>query len=301
MQVREKILKIILGNKKLPRGDLNVWQEENRYKISAVFIFYQRIALMEQALEWLRWQNFPGKDLEIVLVEDRGGSREGRELSAKFPELSIKYSAPQDPNVWGITGSLRNYGLSLASGEIVLFLDDDTLVMDNDFLSKLYGFFENDLDLMAVIPRGVASFCLIKPRYQYHDPHFFTSRCTAYRRLECLIRLGGFRSDFVGQEDVEFAMRFLAMGFKYITTEELVYYHPPLLVPNLRKPQSVGYSFAKAPYPFPVRLCFALNGSRWLYRWLCPTFKNRQMGRFALGFLLGFVRGVLGLKSTAYI
>jgi hypothetical protein len=299
--MREKILKAVLGNKRLPAGDLDTWLPENHYKISCVFIFYRRINLMEQALGWLSHQNFSKEDFEVVLIEDRGGSEEGRGLVNKFPELSIKYRASEDPRTWGMIGSLRNQGLSMASGEIVLFLDDDTLVMDDNFLDKLYGFFRSDPEIMAVLPRGMASFCLVEPRYQYHDPHFFTGRCIAYRRLECLIRLGGFRSDFIGQEDVEFAMRFLATGLKYVTTDDLVYYHPPLLVPNLRKPQSVGYSFARSPYSFPVRLCFAINGSRWLYRWLCPTFKNQQMGRFALGFLLGFVRGLLRLKSTAYL
>ena len=253
---------------------------------------------MKNALICLLNQHFDKTKLEIILVEDKGGTKKGRGLIDKFKALNISYYAPL--NKWGKMGYMRNYGLSKAKGEIILFLDDDTVILDSQFLSKLQRLFEKDGDLMAVIPKGNSSFCLIQHRYSYHDPYFFTNRCMAYRK-KCLIELNGFDSNFIGQEDVEFAIRFLAKGYKYIKTDEIQYYHPPFIVKDLKKPQAVGYSFAQSKYSFYLKIPLAINGARWLYRIIYPTFKNRQMSKFAIGFFIGFLEGIFKKKVQGYV
>jgi GT2 family glycosyltransferase len=128
-----------------------------------------------------------------------------------------------------------------------------------------------------------------------------TSRCTAYRRT-ALVELAGFVDDFIGQEDVEFVVRFLMAGKKAVTAPNLRYYHPPLLVGNFRKPMAVGLSFFRVRnrYPLLLWLLLLLNCSRHAPLYLIPWGRFREMGRFGLGFLLGVLSGFFGKKGLRY-
>lgn len=281
--MREKFLKSIL--KKCPEGDLK-HHEINQYSLSCVFIFYQRYDLMDNILHCLNAQSFKKDTFEIVLVEDKGGSDEGAFLAQKFNKLNMSYFAPDTG--WGKMGFMRNYGLSKAKGDIILFLDDDTVLMDSDFLKTLVELFTTDPSLDAVMPEGLASHALIKGKYQYHDPFFFTNRCMAYRK-RCLIELKGFDSKFVGQEDVELAIRFIAKGYTALKTKKLTYYHPPLIYKDISKGYAVGASFAESKYDRTVKCLLFLNGARWLPLYILPGLKNKFMAKFALGFSMGFI------------
>ena len=127
-----------------------------------------------------------------------------------------------------------------------------------------------------------------------------TSRCTAYRR-SVIAELSGFVDDFIGQEDVEFVVRFLMAGKKALNVQELEYYHPPLLVGNFRKPMAVGQSFfrVRKRYPLLVWLLLLLNCSRHAPLYLIPWGRFREKGRFGLGFLFGVISGLCGKKEHA--
>jgi GT2 family glycosyltransferase len=224
--------------------------------------------------------------MEVILVEDKGGSEEGRKLGDCFPGLNISYYAPVDG--WGHMGYMRNVGLSKAMGEYVLFLDDDTVILDQGFVGKLIDIFSKKPDLQAVIPHGFASYALIDGRYDYHDPFFFTNRCMAYRR-SCLIRLNGFDAQFIGQEDVEFAIRFIANGLKSYKSNELTYYHPPMVYIDTSKGKAVGASFARSSYPWYIKTLLFINGSRWLPLALFQGGQRRHKAMFAKGFVQGFL------------
>ena len=284
--------------KDIPKGDLRQWQNESLFNLTCVITFYAHVELMKGILNCLSAQEIDKDFFEVILVEDKGGTPEGKKLASDFAHtINISYFTP--PDNWGKMGYMRNYGLSKARGNIVLFLDDDTVILDNRFFSKLEKLFD-DKTLMAVIPRGNPSFCIIEGQYSYHDPYFFTNRCMAYKR-KCLIDLNGFDGSFVGQEDVELAMRFLAVGYKHIQTNTIQYFHPPLLVNNSRKPQAVGYSFARSGYSPFLKFLFCINGSRWIYRIIYPTPKNRNMAKFSFGFMIGFLKAFMAKEEMKYV
>jgi glycosyltransferase involved in cell wall biosynthesis len=254
-----------------------------------VINFYGRLDLLSGILHSLAQQTFPRELFEVVLVEDRGGTEAGRQMAADFADtLTVVYSPLcQD---FGMMGHSRNHGLAVSRGEYVLFLDDDTVLLQDDFLAVLYRQFLFGEGVDAIVPHGQASFSVVEGRYDYHDPYFMTSRCTAYRR-SVLAELGGFMSGFVGQEDVEFVIRFLLAGRRSLQVAELNYFHPPLLVGNFRKPMAVGSSFAqlRGKYPLVLWLLALLNCGRHAPLYLLPGRRNREMGRFGLGFLAGAV------------
>lgn len=268
-------------------GDCAVPLEADGIRISCVINFYGRLDLLSGILHSLAQQIYDREHFEVLLVEDRGGTSEGRCLADSFSDrLNIVY-LPLDQH-YGRMGYSRNFGLARSRGRYVLFLDDDTVIMRNDFLAKLENLFEEHAAADAVVPHGRASFSLPRGRYAFHDPFFMTSRCCAYRR-SVLSELGGFMSDFVGQEDVEFVIRFLLSEKRSLNAPQLEYFHPPLLVANFRKPQAVGSSFygLRHRYPLVIWLLVILNCCRHAPLYLLPVRRFREMGRFGLGFLAG--------------
>ena len=201
---------------------------------------------------------------------------------------------------YGMMGYSRNYGLSKARGKYILFLDDDTVILQKNFLSKLLSGFRTS-NAEAIMPFGSASYFLLKGRYGYHEPYFPTNRCMAYRP-RALRDLGGSASSIIGQEDVEFMMRFLMSGRTVSTAPELAYYHPPLLVPNYRKPMAVGNSFyrLKDRYPFVIWMLMILNCARHFPLVLVPVRKFREMGRFGVGFLIGVIKSPFTKEGFSY-
>jgi glycosyltransferase involved in cell wall biosynthesis len=282
------------------RGDCHVPPCGDGIRISCVINFYGRLDLLSGILCSLAQQRFPREWFEVVLVEDRGGTEAGRAMAHDFSGVLPIVYAPLDTN-FGHMGYSRNYGLARTRGEIVLFLDDDTVLLQDDFLQLLSDRFAAHPGVDALVPHGEASFSLIEGRYAYHEPYFMTSRCMAYRRA-VLAELGGFMDHFVGQEDVEFVIRFLLTGRTSLDVGELSYFHPPLLVGNLRKPMAVGQSFSRlrSRYPSLLWLLVLANCSRHAPLYLLPGRRNREMGRFGVGFVAGVIASFFKKKGFQY-
>ena len=283
-----------------PAGDCLVPPACDGIKISCVINFYGRLDLLSGILFSLAEQDLSHDLFEVVLIEDRGGTDAGGNLAQEFGKtLPVRYS-PLDKN-YGFMGYSRNHGLAFSRGEYILFLDDDTVILQDNFLRILLNKFEADPTIDGIIPKGQASFALLKDRYDYHDHYFMTNRCMAYRRT-VLTELHGFMSDFVGQEDVEFSIRYTMTGKTSIETPELNYCHPPLLIDNLQKPMAVGMSFygIKGRYPFLIWLLALANGSRHAPLLLLPSRKFQEMGKFGMGFMAGVLNALLGKKKVQY-
>ena len=282
------------------RGDCQVPPARDGIQLSCIINFYGRLDLLSGILCSLLQQDLPRDFFEVVLVEDRGGTEAGRAMAEQFGAvLPISY-APLD-RYFGSMGYSRNHGVAHSRGELVLFLDDDTVLLQHDFLRTLLAEFSLHPGSDALVPRGQASFALIKGRYDYHEPFFMTSRCTAYRR-GVLSELGGFVDQFIGQEDVEFVIRFLLSGHRSLHCAGLEYFHPPLLVNNFRKPMAVGQSFFKLHrrYPLLLWVLVLVNCSRHAPLYLLPGRRNREMGRFGLGFLAGVIAALFKKKGFQY-
>jgi glycosyltransferase involved in cell wall biosynthesis len=282
------------------KGDCLVPTVRDGIRISCVINFYGRLDLLSGILHSLAQQHYDRDRFEVVLVEDKGGTAAGKQLAEQFRTCLQTVYLPLDRN-FGSMGYSRNYGLSHCRGEIVLFLDDDTIIMQQDFLQILDQSFTINPGTDAIVPHGHAAFTLLRGRYDFHDSYFMTSRCTAYRR-EVLAELGGFMDHFVGQEDVEFVIRFLMAGHSSKNVAELNYFHPPLLVPNFRKPKAVGHSFylLKSKYPLPIWLVTVMNCARHAPLYLLPVRRYREMGRFGIGFMAGVMLSLGKKKGFQY-
>jgi len=274
-------------------GDADIKKNITK-EISCVISFYRRTHLLRNILSSLCEQDYSKHKFEVILVEDRSGTREGMEVAEEFSALlDIKYIALEEN--YGLMGYSRNTGVENSAGGYILFLDDDTVILQNDFLSVLVKEFTSS-GADVVLPRGNASFCILSTKYQYHDPYFPTNRCVAYTR-QTLEELGGFVSTIVGQEDVEFTVRFILSGKSMRESRNLVYFHPPLIVNDSKKASAVGFSFAglRKRYPFLIWLMLIANGLRYLPFFIL-FFDERSLNqaRFSLGFLKGFIYYFIG-------
>jgi hypothetical protein len=172
------------------------------------------------------------------------------------------------------------------------------VILRKDFLSTLINIFKSS-GSDAVIPHGNDSYGILKGKYDFHDPYYPTSCFMAYHR-EVLKELGGFISEIIGREDVEFVIRFITSGRTFHQAAFLEYYHPPLIVNKIGKASAAGLSFAKliGSYPFLLWIMLLVNGSRFLPLSLFPIKKKwRMQGRFSPGFLLGILYAVVGAKA----
>jgi glycosyltransferase involved in cell wall biosynthesis len=282
------------------QGDCLVPEVNVALRISCVINFYGRLDLLQGILCSLAEQEYPKDQFEVVLVEDKGGTDAGRQMAADFSGLLQIVYLPLDAN-FGKMGYSRNFGLSRTKGDIILFLDDDTIILQQNFLSTLDFLFTKNNSADALVPFGQATYACLNDRYNFHDSYFMTSRCTAYRR-KVLQELGGFMSCFVGQEDVEFVTRFTIADKIAVTSDALNYYHPPLLVPNIRKPRAVGFSFygLKERYSLLIWLLLLVNCARHAPLFFLPIRRFREQGRFGIGFICGIVDGIRGSKEQVY-
>lgn len=282
------------------KGDCVVPPARGYIRISCIINFYGRLDLLSGILHSLAAQEYERERFEVLLVEDQGGTDAGRDMAEEFASILNVVYLPLDAN-FGRMGYSRNFGLQRSRGDIVLFLDDDTVILQSDFLATLEAAFTENSDVDALVPHGHSSFACIEDRYDFHDPYFMTSRCTAYKR-KVLQDLGGFMDHFVGQEDVEFVIRFSMSGKNALNVATLNYYHPPLLVPTFRKPQAVGSSFyqLRSRYPLLLWLLLLFNCSRHAPLYLLPVRKFREMGRFGVGFLMGVLLSPFTRKGFRY-
>jgi len=118
----------------------------NGIRISCIINFYGRLDLLSGILYSLAQQSFPREKFEVVLVEDKGGTEEGKRIADEFSLFFPVVYAPLDRN-FGHMGYSRNYALSRCRGEYVLFLDDDTVILQKDFLRTLE---ENSVTIMKL-------------------------------------------------------------------------------------------------------------------------------------------------------
>jgi GT2 family glycosyltransferase len=92
---------------------------------SVIVPTYNRPAALARTLGALRRMDFPADRLEIVVV-DSGAAESGTDGVARSHD--VRYSRREDRGV----AAVRNHGASLASGELLMFVDDDIVVDESN-------------------------------------------------------------------------------------------------------------------------------------------------------------------------
>lgn len=194
-------------------------------KLTVQMCTYNRKGMLMKALDALFNQSLPVDDYEVVLVDDGStdGTREA--VAALSPPCRFQYC-------WQSNSGLskgRNHGIRKASGEVILFIDDDT-VAHRDLLAEHVGWHEKH-------PRHVIRGWVnhtedvdqhTQPRFTMADistSFFWTSNVSVAR--QALLDAGMFDEDFqeYGWEDLELGLRLKAQGLRMKYNKKAIVYH----------------------------------------------------------------------------
>jgi glycosyltransferase involved in cell wall biosynthesis len=111
-------------------------------KISVIIPTRNRIAMVKEAIESVRRQH--NVTMEILIVNDCSTDETSKKLMSEQDIRLINNTQP------GNAGLNRQKAYQLATGDYVVFLDDDDFYTDDDFFSHAISHLDEDQTLVAV-------------------------------------------------------------------------------------------------------------------------------------------------------
>ncbi len=206
-------------------------------KISVIIICYNRRGELKECISSvLKQTKYPD---EIIVVDNN--STDGTETLFTNEEFSpsslIKYFK-LEKNM-GVAGG-RNYGIKKASGDILVFIDDDALLKPEDALRKIADKFEKGPDT------GILAFKIVDydtkiiqgfphidksldPNKEF-ETSYFLGGATAVRK-EVFKKCGPYPEDYF------YSFEELDLGFRAIDKGYRIFYFPEVFVWHRRSPK----------------------------------------------------------------
>ena len=209
--------------------------------VSIIYVNYKTISLILNSIQSVK-EKTRNISYEIIVVDNNSGDNAGNILSSNYPDVSFVQS---EQNLG--FGRANNLGVDIAKGDVVLFLNPDTL-LENDAISEMYFFLKENQQVGAcggnlVDIEGNPTFSLNRfdfSLFQEFLSVFYlklipltASRSTFYNfesyplsvrsiigadlmvRMDLIKKVGAFDSDFfMNGEDIEFCYRILQAGYK---------------------------------------------------------------------------------------
>jgi GT2 family glycosyltransferase len=199
---------------------------------------WNRLGTLRQALEALGSQTVSSADFEVVVVSDGSTDGTDEEIRRTKTPFSLNFFSQENAG----PASARNRGVALASGDLVLFLDDD-VVPEPHLLEEHLRSHGSQGDRVVVIgpmltpadyrPNPFVRWEQAMLYKQYEamergdwEPNyrqFYTGNASLRREL--LLSVGGFDERFRRAEDVETAYRLGQAGATFFFNNRAVGYH----------------------------------------------------------------------------
>ncbi len=206
-------------------------------RVSVVVPSYNRKASLHRLLSALAAQTMPAEDFEVIVVDD--GSTDGTPDLVASLRMPYRLKTLQQANTG--PGAARNRGVRAASGDLIVFLDDDTVPVP--------GLLERHVALHAANANAVVIGPMVPPsewqrpawirweedmleeqyramlagEFECTPRQFYTANVSLERAT--FLEAGGFDSSFKRAEDVEMAYRMRDQGAQFIFDAEAQVYH----------------------------------------------------------------------------
>lgn len=194
----------------------------NKPVASVIVPTYNRVGLLRECMLSVYRQTY--RPIELLVVDD--GSTDGTEKAVKefveeFREDDFRISYLKQDNKG--PASARNAGFRASSGSFIQFLDSDDILLPQKLEEEVRYLQENNCDLVYSKAQFVNEHLnLIQGKFwgeklTQTPLDFFNfpwqTMCALYRR-ETLLSGGGFVEDLLVNEDWEFNIRYILLGFK---------------------------------------------------------------------------------------
>ncbi len=223
--------------------------------VSIIIPSYNRKNLLQESLEAIKKQKFNGF-LEVIVIDDN--SSDGtiemlKQKAAAKNKFIFKYF--ESPHLG--PARARNLGISYSKGEILIFLDDDSVVQNSDYVQKMVeSFKEKDTGIVAGKTLDFYSgiLKLIRagdpPELDFNNPSKLKeaegvpTKNAAFLR-EAVATVGGFNPSFnFLSEDTDLCIRIINSGYKLVFNEKALVYHYPTadFISYIKKSYSIGFS-----------------------------------------------------------
>jgi GT2 family glycosyltransferase len=206
--------------------------------VSVVVPTYNRLDRLQRVLAGLERQTVEPDGFEVIVVSD--GSADGTNdylLGVKTP-LHLQPLIQENQGV----AAARNHGIDRATGEIILFIDDDVvpapqLMAEHLRTHAAHGdsvivlgpmLTPDDFDMAPWVRWEQAMLAkqyndMIIGRWEPTARQFYTGNTSLARRH--LLDVGGFDPAFRRAEDVEMAYRLAQRGLRFVFNPEAIGYH----------------------------------------------------------------------------
>ena len=216
-----------------------VMQGDTLKSVSVIIPSYNRKDLLQKNLEAINNQKYKGY-LEIIVVDD--GSTDGTlQMLENKATLDSKFVFKYFSNLHTGPAKARNLGITHAKGDILIFLDDDSVVQDDNYIQKMAeSFDEENVGIVAGRTEDFYSgiLKLIKagdpPEIDFDNPLKLkavvgTPTKNAASLREAVSKVGGFNPIFkyAFGEDVDLCIKISNLGYKLAFCSEALVYHYP--------------------------------------------------------------------------
>jgi GT2 family glycosyltransferase len=248
--------------------------------------FNRRAAVLQTLSQLQPLQSWPDFLAETIVVDNASTDGTADAITAEFPAVQLIRERKNHG------ACSKNLGLVQATGQYIVFLDDDSYPT-NDSIRRMIEHFEADSRL------GAAVFDVVLPNESHECsafPGVFIGCGTGFRR-EALADTGGLPDDFFMQaEEYDLSLRLLNAGWRIERFTDLCVHH--LKTSSARQPArttrlDVRNNLLVIARRFPRQWVwqYAIDWMR-RYRWIAQTKGWRHRLAFWRGLLSGLMKSV---------
>ncbi|MCB1528201.1 MAG: glycosyltransferase family 2 protein [Hyphomicrobiaceae bacterium] len=208
------------------------------HRVSVVIPTYNRLSRLKSVLTALERQTVPLDEFEVIVVCD--GATDGTPEYLESLVTPLRFTAVIQPN--GGPASARNNGVGHATGELVLFIDDDVVADKRLVAEHLHCHDQSSKDLVVIGPMLTPDDFQMAPWVRWEQDRlaeqyesmeqglwlptarqFYTGNSSLSR--SAINAVGGFDARFRRAEDVELAYRLAESGINFKFNPNAIGYH----------------------------------------------------------------------------
>jgi glycosyltransferase involved in cell wall biosynthesis len=232
--------------------------------VSFVIVTYNRKGALRKCLDSVIAQDY--EPIEIIVLDNNSSDDTDELFTEGLADPRIRYAKLSENR--GVGGG-RKAGTRFASGEIIMYVDDDAWLPDSISVRKVVTEFCMHIDL-GILSFRIVEHCTGRVRRAYFphknkflDHHkdrevsYFLGGAAAVRK-EVFKDGRSFPEFFYGGEERDLAVRVLDAGFRIFYFPEVTLLHDPVHLTD-------GFSASFVPWSLQSKMAVAIRNFPWRF------------------------------------